>query len=416
MKEFRDIIKKEVIVKDEVSTEYEVAKYLYKYKDKTVFFERIKNYENFKIVGNIFTNRNRLIEALGIKNFCKDIMEKEKSRGKIVYKNDYKRFELNSLKKLPILKHFKEDAGRYITSGVVIAYDEDFGRNASIHRLLVLDDEHLAIRLVERDLYRYYKKKEEKNEPLEIVICIGVNPYVLFSACYSLDINKDEMEFAASFTNELYLTKAKTVNLDYPIDSEIVIEGEILPKIRKEEGPFVDITGTYDAKRLQPVIKVKRIAVRENPIYYAILPSGYEHQVLMGIVKEPKIYKEVSKVCKVKNVAMTKGSMYYFHCVISIEKKHEEDVLKAIKAAFDAHKGLKLVIIVDEDIDVYNWEDVEYALATRFQANKKLYVFEKMPGSSLDPSTDKSGITSKIGIDATMPINERDKYRRVTYI
>ena len=413
MKEFRDIITKEAIIDKEVNVEYEVAKYLKMYKNRTVFFEKISGYDEFKIVGNVFISKERLIEALGVKNFCKDIIAKENERGEILYRKDYERRELKSLYELPILKHFERDAGRYITSGVVIAYDKKYGRNASIHRLLVIDENHLAIRLVERDLYKYYIEREREGKPLEVVICIGVNPYVLFSACYSLEINKDEIEFASSLAGKLYLTEAKTVNLDYPIDSEIVIEGEILPRERVFEGPFVDITRTYDVKRLQPVIKVKRIAVRKNPIYYAILPGGYEHQVLMGVVKEPKIYKEVSKYCDVKDVSTTKGSMHYFHCIISIRKKRQEDVLNAIKAAFNAHKGLKLVIVVDDDIDVNCWEDIEYALATRFQADKDLYIFKNQPGSSLDPSAEKSGITSKLGIDATMPLNNRERFRRV---
>ncbi len=416
MLEFRDIIENEIIIEKPVDVEYEIAEILKKYKEKTVLFKNVKGYEDFKIVGNIISSREKLYKILGIrKNFCKEIIQKENKDGKIIYKDDYKRKELKSLNQLPILKYFKKDAGKYITSGVVIAYNKKFGRNASIHRLLVLDDNHLVIRLVERDLYRYYVEKEKNNEPLEIVICIGVNPYVLFAACYSLEIVRDEILFASSLAGELYLTRAKTVNLDYPIDSEIVLEGEILPKIREKEGPFVDITGTYDAIRLQPVIKIKRIAVRENPIFYAILPGGEEHKVLMGITKEPKIYKEVSKVCKVKNVAMTKGSMYYFHCVISIKKETDEDVLKAINAAFKSHKGLKLVIVVDDDINVYNVEDVEYALSTRFQADRDIYVFKNQPGSSLDPSTEKSGITSKLGIDATIPIKFKkyDKFKRL---
>ncbi len=400
----RSFLKKEVVIEKEVSTEYEIARILSKHADKTVFFENVKGYD-FKVVGNLCPSRERLCFALNTtkENFILTVLKALKSplEPEIVGKHEFKE-KKSSLDELPILRHFREDAGKYITSGVVIAKDKEHGRNASVHRLLVLSKNKLAIRLCERDLYRYYKKAEREGKPLEIAIAIGLHPAILFSAAFSYSIDFDELSLASSLMNKpLELVECETVEIEVPKESEIVIEGKILPEVREWEGPFLDITGTFDIKRKQPVIEVTNIMHRRNAIYHALLPAGEEHKLLMGMPQEPRIFEAVQRVTNVKNVCLTRGGCNWLHGVIAIRKISEGDGKNAIIAALAAHPSMKHVIIVDDDIDIFDINKVEYAVATRFQGDKDLVIIKGAKGSSLDPSSGKGNTTTKLGFDAT---------------
>jgi UbiD family decarboxylase len=194
--------------------------------------------------------------------------------------------------------------------------------------------------------------------------------------------------------------------------AEIVISAKITDK-KVEEGPFVDITSTYDKIRMEPVVEIKRIYAREDAIFYSIIPGGYEHQILMGVPYEPVIYRSVSGVCRVRNVVLTPGSKHYFHAIVQIEKNTEGDGKNAILATLSAHPSLKGVIVVDEDIDIYNYEDIEFAIATRFQADKDFITIKGARGSSLDPSANEDSTTTKWGMDATKYLQRKDEFEKV---
>ena len=197
-----------------------------------------------------------------------------------------------------------------------------------------------------------------------------------------------------------------------PYESEIILEGRITDEYVKE-GPFLDITGTYDLVREQPVVVFEKFYVRKKPIFHLLLPGGYEHFNLMGMPREPTIYREVKKEgVDVIDVRLTPGGCSWLHGIIKIKKRREEDGKRAIYGAFRGHGSLKHVVIVDEDIDIWNMEEVEWAIATRFQGDRDLIKLEKVRGSSLDPSSYEGHLTTKLGLDATAPIDERGKFRR----
>ncbi len=405
----RNFIQKELVFKDNVSTEYEISKILNENQKKTVVFENVDEYK-FRVVGNLCYSRESLYRALDTNkelynDKVADIVENPHLPG-IINKGHFHDVEAESIKELPILRHFTGDGGRYITSGIVIVKDKEYGRNISIHRLMLLDDQRLAIRIVERNLYKFLGKAEKNGSPLEIAIVIGVHPAILYSAGYSPPLGYDEFGIANRLLNDkLKLARCKTVNIEVPSESEIVIEGRILPDVRVNEGPFVDITGTYDIVRKQPVVEVTGVFHRKNPYYHALLPGGNEHKVFMGLPIENKIYKEVNKVVKVNNVCLTEGGCNWLHGVVSILKGNENDGRIAIHAALDAHPSMKHVIVVDDDINVFNPINVEFSVATRFQASKDAIVFPGVKGSSLDPSADKKSITTKLGLDATKSLS-----------
>ena len=240
---------------------------------------------------------------------------------------------------------------------------------------------------------------------LPVAICIGVSQAVHLAASMSPPPGVDELSVAHALA-PTPLVKCLTNDLEVPADAEIVLEGRIT-KQRVPEGPFMDLTETMDITRDQPVIEIDLITHRRNPIFHALLPGGLEHKLLMGMPREPTIFAEVNKVARCTGAAITPGGTSWLHAVVQIDKQGPDDGRLAIEAAFRGHGSLKHVWVVDQDVDIYNPAQVEWAMATRFQADKDLYVYENQPGSSLDPSglhiPGQKGRTAKMGLDCTIP-------------
>jgi len=245
-----------------------------------------------------------------------------------------------------------------------------------------------------------------------------MDPALLFAGAISTKEPMDETEIAGGFYGEpIKMTKLEN-GISVPVDTEIVLLGKLTSELGAE-GPFVDITGTYDLVRQQPVVKVTKILrQKKNPIYYALIPGRGEHSFLMGFGKLPLIYKELRKVCKVRDLAFTDGGINWIGCSVSIKKTNDEEPKKVIETALEAHKSLKHVYVFDEDINISNPEDVFWALTTRFQADKNLYTYPDSFGSSLDPSSDPGEDrrkTCKAGFDCTILMSKnRIDFERVT--
>lgn len=321
-----------------------------------------------------------------------------------------------NLHDLPILLHLPQDAGHYIASNVVITKDPDLGRNMCYHRLLRLDEKHFAARIVERRGTHTAMQKMDGDLP--VAICIGVSQAVHLAASMSPPPHVDELSVAHALA-PTPLVKCITNELAVPADAEIVLEGRITQRTASE-GPFMDLTETMDITRDQPIIEIDLITHRRNPIFHALLPGGLEHKLLMGMPKEPSIFAEVNRVARCTGAVITPGGASWLHAVVQIEKQGEEDGRLAIDAAFKGHGSLKHVWVVDTDVDIYDPMQVEWALATRFQADRDLYLFEAQPGSSLDPSgthvPGQKSRTAKMGLDCTIPWGaNKDKFRRGQY-
>lgn len=320
------------------------------------------------------------------------------------------------LNRLPILLHLPQDAGHYIASAVVIVEDPDLGRNMCYHRLLRLDDRHFTARIVEnRGTYNALQKSAGD---LPVAICIGVSLGVHLAASMSPPPGTDELSVAHALS-PTPLVRCLTNGLAVPADAEIVLEGRIT-KQSVSEGPFMDLTETMDIVRQQPVIAIDLITHRHNPIYHALLPGGLEHKLLMGMPKEPTIFAAVNEVVRCTGVVITPGGTSWLHAVVQIDKQGEDDGRRAIAAAFRGHGSLKHVWVVDSDVDIYDPAQVEWAMATRFQADRDLVVYSDQPGSSLDPSgthvPGRKSLTSKMGLDCTIPWGaDRSKFERGEY-
>jgi UbiD family decarboxylase len=309
------------------------------------------------------------------------------------------------LERLPLLFHAEKDGGKYISSAVIIAHHPEIGQNVSFHRLMQIDKDELAIRIIPRHLQTFLDKTKGD---LPIAICIGNGTNVLLAGATSVELGKDELEIANSL-EPVQVAKCAEANCYVPAESEFVLVGRITPEMHKE-GPFIDLTETYDMIRSQHVVKIDHVYHREHPIFHALVPGGLEHKMLMGTPREPTIYREVSKVCDCADVFITPGGASWLHAVVKIRKKHEDDGRNAIEAAFRGHTSMKHVVIVDEDINLTDPMEVEWAIATRFQGDRGLVIKPGEIGSSLDPSADpETRKTTKVGFDATKPLEVKGK-------
>jgi 2,5-furandicarboxylate decarboxylase 1 len=327
------------------------------------------------------------------------------------------------LGRLPILTHLEGDGGPYITAGISIVRDPDAGPNASFHRLMQIGPRTFTARIVEgRGTDTAWQKLATRGQDLPVAICLGVPIHVLLAAAMSPAQGVDEMTIAQALA-PTPLVRCLTSDLEVPAACEAILEGRITGRLA-DEGPFIDLTETWDVVRQQPVIEIDCVTHRRNPIYHALLPGGLEHKLLMGLPREPTIFQAVSRVADCRGVSITPGGMSWLHAVVQILKERPEDGRRAIEAAFQGHTSLKHIVVVDEDVDPYDPAAVEWAIATRFQADRDLLVLTDQPSSSLDPSAVLSGRTrpagapggtprgqkartAKMGLDATIPWTDR---------
>lgn len=408
-------------IENQIDKKFEMAAIVSKFDEKeALLFKNIKD-SKFMVASNILGTRKRFFYSIGsqnehiesfssLGNIGKEYYPKEISSSSPVFNNSTK-----NLLELPIVSHFEKDAGPFITSSIVYAKDAEGGhQNSSVHRILLLNDNKMAIRMVEgRHLHKCFTYSKEHKEDLKINIVIGVHPALNIAAAYQASYGIDELTIANYLLNgNLKLVKNQFSGLSIPKYSEIVIDGKILYDETAEEW-MVEMLRTYDFKRKQPVIEVDKIWYRDNPIYYDILPGFTEHRLLMGMPIESKILGYVKNtVSTTQKVHLTNGGSNWLNAVIQIKKRLEGEPKNAILTAFAAHPSLKIAVVVDDDIDPEDPIQVEYAISTRTQADKDFVIITDTKGSSLDPSSDqKNLLTTKLGIDATISLlKDRDRF------
>ena len=415
LKNYGEIIE----INAEIGCELEATKILRKYPKETVVFNNVKGYD-IPIISGICNTRDKIAKSINceVSEITQKIIEASDNPIKVDKYTDLSMYESSDadLGKIPVLTHYKRDAGAYITAGVVFAKDPKTGiQNASIHRMLVLDSKRLVIRIVPRNLYTYFQNAQELGEDLEIAIAIGMDPAILLASTTSIPIDANEMEVANAFKNG-ELTLVKVGDLEVP-EADIILQGKISVTETTEEGPFVDLTDTYDVIREQPIINLSKMHIKkENPYYHGITPAGFEHKLLQGLPQEPRIFKAVKNaVPTVQNVVLTEGGCCWLHAAISIKKQTEGDGKNAIMAALSAHPSLKHAVVVDTDVDVFDPQDIEYAIATRVKGDRDIMIIPNVRGSSLDPVAKADGTTTKIGVDATKVLKTLEKFERVSF-
>ena len=412
-----------VKVSGQVDPNIEMAAVINELEEKPTLFENVKGYPDYKVVSGLCSSRELIAKGLDtpLENLLSkivdslnnlkepELVENAPCQREVIKKDDV------DLEKLPILFHLEGDGGPYITSGVAIIKDPETGRNACYHRLMRIGKDKFVARLIEkRQTHKTFVKTEEE---IEIAICIGNSMPVLIAASLGPPSGVDELMIAEAL-GKTPLTKCLTKDLEVPAECEIVLEGRII-RTQTEEGPFVDLTNTRDIIRQQPIIEIDCITHRKDPIYQALLPGQREHKLLMGMPKEPTIFNEVRKEVSCKNVLISEGGCSWLHAVVQIKKEGEGDAIRAAEAAYKGHPSLKNCIVVDEDVDIYDPNAIEWAIATRVQPHRDIVIKKDQPSSSLDPSADKppgkKAITSKMLVDATTPFGKENEYKTVEY-
>jgi 2,5-furandicarboxylate decarboxylase 1 len=400
-----------ITINEPVSTRFEIAAVLKKMEPQPVLFEHTRETE-FRVIGNLFPNKVAFADYfnLSAEKIIPTLAEaiEQRSPARVVPEAPCQEIVRTDpdLDQLPVLGHFENDGGKYITSGVVIARHPSYGQNLDFHRCMQFSTNEMAMRVV---VGRNFDTFLEDLEEVDVAVCVGCPPNVLAAAATSVEIGIDELEIANAL-EPLDVVQAKTVDLFVPAEAEFVLEGRVYFKRRYDEGPFVDLTETQDVIRQEPVFEVKAITRRHDAIWQALLPGGLEHKLLMGMPREPTIFKSVNQVVRCLDVNVSPGGSSWLHAIVQIDKQSPEDGMQAIQAAFEGHSSCKHVFVVDKDIDIYNPLEVEWALATRFQGDVDMLVKDRERGSSLDPSAELgTHQTTKIGFDLTKPLGDEGR-------
>jgi len=325
---------------------------------------------------------------------------------------------------VPALFHAPGDAGRFITAGIVIVRDPDTGvYNASYHRLQLHGRDRVGIKLdYGRHMRAAFERAKRRGEHLPVAVCIGADLALHFTAATmgsQMPEHADELAVAGGLAGRpLPVVKAVSQDLVVPADAEFVLEGRVLIDEEEIEGPFGEFVGFAAPGAHAPVLEISAITHRRNPIYHAINGYGRETIMLRKYVLEASLLKVLrAAVPIVKDAEMTAGGLHRFHAVIQVEKttpQHDGLQRNAILAAFGALKDLDLVIVVDEDIDIRDPLDVEYALATRMEASQDLILVPGARGHEY-VRAGNNGIRTKLGIDASVPFAEKERFRRVEF-
>ena len=325
---------------------------------------------------------------------------------------------------LPALQHTAADAGRYITAGIVIVKDPDTGTyNASYHRLMLAGPDRVAIKLdFGRHLRLAFERAKKNGTPLPVVISIGADLALHYTAATmgsQMPEQADELAVAGGLCGRpIPVVKGVTQDLLVPAESEIVLEGIMKIDETMVEGPFGEFVGYLAPADHAPIVEITAVTHRTKPIYHAINGYGRETVVLRKYVLEASLLKVLqSAVPIVTDAEMTAGGLHRFHAIVQVKKTgptHDGLQRNAMLASFGALKDLDLVIMVDDDIDIRDPADVEYALATRMEASQDIVMVPGARGHEY-VRVSNGGIRTKLGIDATVPFAEKARFARCKF-
>lgn len=308
---------------------------------------------------------------------------------------------------LPIVRHHVQDAGRYVTSGVLVARDPDTKiRNLSFSRLMMKGPTTFGQSLHSRGHpWNFQQRLEARGEDLEVAFVIGAHPALYLGASAKVGMDVDEYDLAGAFLGEpMDLVKCETVDLEVPADAEIVLEGRVLAGVYEPEGPFGEYTGYATGNSTRNVFQVTAITRRKTPMYLDIIPSTVEHRILGSSSKKSHVLGRLQEVIPNVTALAYPQSGTYFNAYMSMNKLAEGQGQHALMLLLGLDAYVKHAIVVDDDIDVFDEEQVMWAVATRVQADRDVFIVPNTICNKLDPSA-IDGKSAKMGIDATAPMN-----------
>jgi 2,5-furandicarboxylate decarboxylase 1 len=417
----------------EVDPDFEVSGILHRLEKDNhfslVIFENVKG-SDMPLVANMHASVERLrlglgMEQGGVKEFLAECarradnlippvhVESGASQEVVILGDDV------DLGTVPVLTYHELDAGKFITAGLALMRDPDTGiNNIGIYRHQVHEKDQLGVQLSETaDGHVIWKKYEQRGLPCPIAIIIGHHPSFFIGSLGLSSIDSDELHQAGGMLQApVPLVKCKTIRLDVPADAEIVLECETIPNERRKEAPFGEYPGTYGPERMNPVLQIKAITHRKNPLYQDAFVGHADNLMLSGLIRTTFIESLAKIACPtVTQVAVPGSGRYRFMCFIAIDKSMEGEPKSVAMAAFVADPFLKFVVVVDEDVDVYSDTEVFHAIATRVRADRDIFMVPYAKGSPLDPASydpaNGSHLVTKTGIDATRKDNYPEEIR-----
>jgi len=404
-----------MICEKEVDPKFELGAVIKKLNGiKPVLFKKIKGCDITAVAG-ICGERSRYAELLNTSNegIVFSLMEavanpmpyEVVSSGPV--KENIIRRNIDIKRLFPVPTFHEKDSNPFITAGIVVVKDRKTGKShTSVRRLQVLGGNRMSVLIESPMLLDQYFDMEKEDEPMEIAVILGYDPIFMVSSQVNSQIyGLDKYEVDSALRGEpLKLVKCETADLLVPAYAEIVIEGFMPPKIREKEGPFGEMAGYYGGGTPQPIMEITAVCHRSNPIFQINFPSSSEHVLPNGLMREMHLYQQVKNIIPtVKAVHLPTIGGCRFHAIVSIRKTSEGDGKSAIIAALASNKDVKHVVVVDEDVDIFDPADVEWAIATRVQADKDVIIIPGARGSGLEPTHELRGVTAKMGIDATAP-------------
>jgi 2,5-furandicarboxylate decarboxylase 1 len=416
----------------EADPDYEIAALMKRLDGaEALFFPKVKGH-TVPVIGNLLCSQTNCEAAFGvgyrqIREFVARALGNPVQPERVskapcqdhIYKDQ---FDVGRM--LPVLRHTEADSGRFITAGVVIVRDPETGiYNASYHRLQLLGPAKTAIKLdFGRHLRSAYERAQEIKKDLPIAVCLGTDLAVHYTAATmgaQMPESADELAVAGGLRGSpLPVVKTVTQDLWIPAETEIVLEGVLKHEGTVREGPFAEFIGYLSPEGDAPVFVVTALTHRTDPIYPAINGYGRETVMLRKYVMEASLLKALqASVPIIHDAEMTAGGLHRFIAVLSVKKtspQQEGLQRNAILAAFATLKDLDLVIAVDDDIDIRDPVDVEYALATRMEASRDVFVIPDARGHEY-VRAGNNGVVAKLGIDATVPLEERARFTRASF-
>jgi 4-hydroxybenzoate decarboxylase len=404
------------VVEREVSGQFELAAVTQasqRESDAPLLFRRVAG-SRYPVMTNIFGSRPRLTKMLGGNtSFCKRWMEIMATPViapvDVAEPNDLEEIRLSDL---PPVTYFELDAGPYLTAGVYLANEPDSKvPNLSFHRAQIISDTELRIRLGgPHDLTRYQAKAEARGEALEVAIMLGPPPELVLAAAAPIPYDESELEVAGRLAGRpLPMRRCRTVALSVPAETEIVIEGRILPNVRRPEGPFGEFLGSYVPVGDNHVFEISAVIARRDAIYHALVCGSPEDLRLLELSVATRVYQALlsAKQRGIIDVACTPNIL---STVVQIEQLYEGHARQVMLTAMGAnHDFNKSVLVVDDDVDINDFDDVWWAYLTRGRADARALVVPDVPGFYRDPKKDFFG---RLGIDATVPFGRKDEFLR----
>jgi 2,5-furandicarboxylate decarboxylase 1 len=402
------------VIKPNVDLRFELAAYAKRLDgQRATMFPRPGGHA-IPVVSGLTSNRAWMAEAMGVEPHELLARFQEAALNPVPWQEtaaapvqEVVHWQVDLLKQLPIPTHNEHDGGPYVSAGLLIARNPKTGKqNVTIHRCQVTGPNRLGVLLLPRHTHAFFRMAEEAGQPLDVAIVIGVDPLTLLASQAIVPIDHDELEIAGALQGRpLPVVKCKTSEIRVPAEAEIVLEGRILPNVREPEGPFGEFPQYYGPTANREVMEVVAITHRKDAIFHTIVGGGLDHQLLGAIPKEATLLTHLRRnFPDVLDVHLSPGGVMRYHLFVKLKKRQEGQAKNVIMGAFAGSFDLKHVIVVDDDVDIHNPTEVEWAMATRFQADRDLLIVPNSQGSKLDPSN-RDGVGAKMGIDATKPLD-----------